>query len=119
MIRRHQRQPCARQFHLHDFDLPLVVDVIEVQHRKHARIRPATPQVRAQVDALQALVEHRRREPSHPLVEVAEHDLRAANAAIVDDGLEAPGLMASFEKRRAQVDVVQMQRVVAKATSTR
>jgi hypothetical protein len=49
---------------------------IQVQNRKHAWIRPAAPQVRPQVDALQPLRQHLRRQPAHPFVEVTEHDLR-------------------------------------------
>ncbi len=45
MVRRHQRQPRPRQLQLHHLDLSLVVDVIEMQHREDARIRPAPPQV--------------------------------------------------------------------------
>ena len=112
VVRRHQRQPRPRQLQLHHLDLPLVVDVIEVQHREHAGIRAPPPQVRPQVDALQPLAEHLRRQPPHPLVEVAEHDLRLADAAVVDDGAQPPRLVAPLEERRAEVDVVQVQRVV-------
>ena len=114
MIRRHQRQACARQFHLHDFNLSFVIDVVEVQHWKDAGIRSPSPKVGAQIDALELFVERGCRESFHPLVEITEDDLRASNPAIVHDGLEASGLMASLEKRRAEVDVVQVHQVVAK-----
>ena len=66
-----------------------------------------------QVDALQPLAEHLRRQPLHPLVEVAEHDLRLADAAVVDDGAQPARLVPALEERRAEVHVVEVQRVVA------
>ena len=69
--------------------------------------------MRAQVDALQPLAEHAGRESAHPLVEIAEHDLRLPDAAVVHDGAEPSRLVPALEKRRAQVDVVEVQRVVA------
>ena len=87
--------------------------MIEVQDREDAGIRAPSLQVLAQVDALQPFAQHRRGESLHPLVEVAEDDLRHADAAIVQDRREAAGLVAPFEERGAEVHVVQVQRVVA------
>ena len=67
----------------------------------------------AEVDALQAFAEHAGREPAHPLVEIAQDNLRLPDAAVVHDGAEPSRLVPALEKRRPQVHVVEMQRVVA------
>src|SRR4030095_1298859 len=52
-------------------------------------------------------------EPLHPLVEITEDDLGAPDAAIVHDGLQAPRLIAPFEKRGSQMNVVKMKLAIA------
>ena len=42
-------------------------------------------QVVAQIDAVQLLAQQRRRQPAHPLVEVAEHELRPGDVPVGDD----------------------------------
>ena len=59
---------------------------------------------------MQAIGQHLGREAAHPLVEVAEHQLRAADVPIGDDGRQPLRLMTPFENRRAEMDVVDVQR---------
>ena len=113
VVRRHQREPRPRQLELHHFDIPLVIDVIQVQDREDPGIGATAPEVGAQVDAFQAFGQHFGRHAAHPFVEVAEHDFRDADAAVVEDRAEPAGLVAPFEERRAEVDVIEVQRVVA------
>ena len=61
---------------------------------------------------MQLLGEHVGGQPARPLVEVAEHDLRARHAAVVDDAGQPLRLVAPLEQRRAEVDVVEVQDVV-------
>ena len=69
---------------LRDRDVAVEVDVIEVDEREEARIRPPALQMAVEVDALQAVLERGRDDPApRPLVEIAEHDLRRGDAAIV------------------------------------
>src|SRR5262245_45975873 len=84
-----------------------------MKDRKHAGIGAAASQVRSKVDALEPFGQHGRRKAAHPFVEVTEYHLWLADSPIVDDGAEAPRLVAPLEKRRAQVHVVEVQRVVA------
>ena len=51
-----------------------------------------------------------RGEPAHPLVEVAEDDLRARDAVVVDERREPRRLVAALEHRGAEMDVVDVQR---------
>ena len=51
-----------------------------------------------------------RREPAHPLVEVAEDDLRPGDAAVVDERGQPRRLVAALEHRGAEVHVVDVQR---------
>src|SRR5688572_6861462 len=68
--------------------------------------------MRAEIDALKPLRQGLCRKPFHPLIEIAKHDLRHANAMVVHDRAQAPGLIPPLEKCGAKVHVVQMQRVV-------
>src|SRR5689334_14392624 len=83
-----------------------------MQDREDAGIRPPAPQVIAQVDAVQALVQHLRREPAHPLVEIADDELRSGGVPVGDDRREPLRLMAALEDRGAEMHVVEMQRAV-------
>ena len=69
-------------------------------------------QVLAEVDALQPLGEDVLRDAARPLVEIAQDDLRPRHAPIVNERGELGGLVAPLEQRRAQMDVVEMQRVI-------
>ena len=65
--------------------------------RSARRLRGRFPQV----DAVQLLAQQRGRQPAHPLVEIAEHQLRAARRAGRDDDRRQPlGLMAALEDAR-------------------
>jgi hypothetical protein len=66
-----------------------------------------------QIHALQLLAEHCRGASAQPLVEIAEHHFRRSHAAVVHDSREALGLMMPLQQRRAEVHVVEMQRVIA------
>src|SRR6185436_20003116 len=115
MVRGHQRQPRPRQPDVDDLDLARVVDVIEVQHRKEAGIGPLRALARqevAQIDAVQLLAQERGRQAAHPLVEVADHQLGPVDVAIGDDRRQALRLVAPLEQRRAEMNVVEMQRAV-------
>ena len=55
MVRRHQGETGAGKLQFHDFHFSLVINVIQVQDGKDARVGAAAPQVPPQVDALEAL----------------------------------------------------------------
>src|SRR5580693_6349079 len=81
-----------------------------MQDREYSRVGPSPSQMLSQVDAVQLFAQELRRQPPHPFVEIAQHELRSAHALIRDDGRQTPRLMPALQDRRAQVDVVQMQR---------
>ena len=62
MIRCNQGAAAARQLDAPDVDVPLVVDVVEVEYGEEARIRATAAQVFANVDALEQRVQCSRRE---------------------------------------------------------
>ena len=66
----------------------------------------------AEIDALQSLGEDVLGDAARPLVEVAQHDLRTGDAPIVDERRQLARLAAPLEERRAEVHVVEVQRVV-------
>src|SRR5262245_51235111 len=105
MVRRDQGEASAWQLDADDLDAARIVNVVEVQEGKEARIRPAAPQIVLQVDALQTAAQQLRRESAHPLVEVAKHQFRAADVLVRDDRREPFGLMAPLEDCRAEVNV--------------
>src|SRR5919108_5476229 len=110
MIRRDQGQPRSRQLYTEDLEPSRVVDVIEMQNRKQARVGAPPLQMVAEVDAVQPFTEERRRETAHPLVEVAEHELRTAHVPIGDDRGEALRLVPPLEDRGTEMHVVEVQR---------
>ena len=109
MIRCDERQPRPRQLDPHNLDPAGVVDVIEVEHRKQARVGSPTPEVVPQVDAVQLFGQQRGRQTSHPFVEVAQHQFGPRDMAVEDDGRQALCLMPPLENCGAEVDVVHMQ----------
>src|SRR5262249_52231788 len=109
MVRGHQGEPRARQLHADDVDGAAIVDVIEMQHRQDAGVGPAPLQMRAQIEAVETLVQHARRRAAQPFVEVAEHDRRLGDAARVENLGQVRRLIATLEQRRAEVHVEQMQ----------
>src|SRR5262245_15975994 len=113
MVRSHEGSSCPWQVDLYHFDRSLVVDVVEMEHREHAWIRTAAAQMRAQIDALQTRADDPGGEPAHPLIEIAKHDLRDADPAIVNDAAQSSRLIPSLEKRGTKMHVVEMQCLVA------
>src|SRR5260221_3935966 len=97
MVRRHQRLARPRHLHAPDLHLPFVVDVVEVDDREEARIGAAPFEVLRDVDALEERRQRLGRQPLHPFIEVAEDDLRAGNAVIVDEGRQALRLVPPLE----------------------
>src|SRR5207249_12334664 len=100
---------------LHDalpiyLDASRIVDVIEVKDREESRVGTPPPQVIPQVDAVQPLAQHLRRQTAHPLVEVAEHELGAGDVPIAHHRRETKRLMPPLEDRGAEMHVVQVQR---------
>jgi len=67
----------------------------------------------AQVNALEPLAEHFRGEAAAPFVEVAQHQLRHPDATIVHDAAEPSRLVTAFQKRGAEMDVIEVQRICA------
>ena len=96
-----------------DLDVALVIDVVQMQQREDARVRAAAFQVRVDVDALEERAEGVGGEAAHPLVEVAENHLRALDAPVVDERRQPRRLVPPLEHRRAEMDVVDVQRVSA------
>ena len=76
MVRRHERLARARDLHAGDLDLPLVVDVIQMEQRQQARIGTTALQVRAEVDRLELSGELSGRQAAAPLVDVSQQNLR-------------------------------------------
>jgi hypothetical protein len=113
MVGCHERAPRARQF-----DIPnlhrgaLVVDMIQMQERKNTRIRSASLQVRKEIDAVQGLGQHLRRQSTGPLVEVAQHHFGAVDSAIPHDLRELNRLVPALEQRRTEVHIVEMHGVI-------
>ena len=92
--------------------MAFVIDVVEMQERQNAGIGSLAPQMYAQIDRLQLLLEHGGGQALTPFVEVAEHDLRRVNPAIVHDRGKPLRLVAALAERRAEMHIEQMQRVV-------
>jgi hypothetical protein len=67
----------------------------------------------AKVNTLQAFGEECCREAAHPLVEVSKNDLRLRNASVVDDGAQATGLISPLEEGGAEMNVIEVERVIA------
>ena len=109
VVRRHEGRARAGELDGPDLDMPLVVDVIQVQHREDARVRAPAFQVRVDVDAFEEGVEGLRRQAPRPLVEVAEDDLRSLYPPIVDEGRQPRRLVAALEDRGAEMDVALLQ----------
>src|SRR5688572_33370278 len=109
MVRGDQAGACAGQGDLRDFDRAAEVDVVEVEDGEEAGIRAAASQVRIEVDALEFLREDVAHQSASPFVEIAEHDLRTVDAAVENPRRQLGRLKATFEKRRAEVRVVDMQ----------
>ena len=112
MIRRDQRLARAGNLDARDFDMPFVINVVEMQERQDAGVGAFAPQVHAQIDRLQLLAQRRGGDAAAPFVEIAEHDLRRVNPPVVHDRGKALGLVAPLAKRGAEVHVEKMQRAL-------
>ena len=84
--------------------------MVEVQDRKKTRVGAAVGQMIAEVDAVQALAEHLGRQAAHPLVEIAEHELRSADVPIANDRRQPLGLMPPLEDGGPEMHVVNVER---------
>ena len=82
MVGRDHGHARPRQLDVPHFDVSLVVNVIEVEHREDARVRPPPLQVRIQVDAQQAV----------------RQELGAAGAEVISQEL-SPRVVAELEAR--------------------
>ena len=112
MVRRDQRLARARNLDAGDLDVAFVVNVVEMQEGQDARVSAFPLQVHAQVDRLQLLAQRRRGDAAAPLVEIAQHDLRRVDAAVLHDRRQPLGLVAPLAKRGAEVHVEEMQRAI-------
>jgi hypothetical protein len=112
MIRGDLGESILWQPHLVDLHArALVIDVIEVEQREEAGIGAAVAQMRPEIDAVELLREDIGRQRAGPFVEIAEHDLRAGDPAVVDDVCQPHRLIAALEQRGAQMHVVEVQDV--------
>src|SRR5881628_2668356 len=80
---------------------------------KDSRVGAAPFQVRVDVDALEQRTQSLGRKAAGPLVEIAEDDLGAGDAAIVNEGGETRRLVAALEDCRAEMDVIDVQLLAA------
>lgn len=113
MIGRDERASRAWQFDPHHLNVPFVINVIEMQDGEKSRICPSSLQMSAQVNALEALREQRRRQPLGPFVEIAEYQFGTVHASIVNDRRETLSLMTALQNGSAQMDVVKVQRLIS------
>ena len=113
MIRRHERQARARELDADDLQLSRVVDVIEVQHRKQAGIRPRAACAGDNPAGRRYSVSRSGAPSPSPRI----HSLKSPSTIFgpvtwrSDDNRRQPlRLMPALEDRRAEVDVVEVQR---------
>ena len=66
-------------------------------------------------DVTRSIIEQRRGQSSHPLVEIAQHELRSADMTIGDERRQSLRLIAPFEQRGTQVHVVDVELMAADA----
>ena len=76
MIRRGECEPAAMDRDLFECYQRVVIDVIEMQDRKHSRVRARPAETLFGFGAVQVIAHKMSRETSGPLVEIAEHDSR-------------------------------------------
>src|SRR5262245_25093835 len=88
LVRRNEGRP--RPWHLdpHDFHATGVIDVIEVENREYTRVGPPPSQVVLQVDAVEFFAQQRCGQSPRPFIEITEHEFRAVDVPIGDDGCE-------------------------------
>jgi hypothetical protein len=106
MIRCDECLACTWELDSRHLDPSFVIDVVEMKDRKHARVGPPTLQMRKEVDAVQLLAQHPRREASRPLVEVADDDFWPCDSPVVDERGQTRRLEPALEEGRAEMDVV-------------
>lgn len=94
-----------------DFELRIVINVIEVHHGKDPGIGSATLKIRANVGAFKLSGKYLRHMPARPFVEIAEHDARSFERLVAKHRFidQALGLLSPFEERRSQMHVEYMQ----------
>lgn len=99
----------------HQFQIVIVVYMIEVHERYDPRIGAPAAEMDPQVGAVEMAGQQLRGQPSRPLVEIAQQDARPDVSAVREDLLveQPPRLMSSLEVRRSQVHIVDMEQLVA------
>lgn len=115
VIRSDESRSAAVEFGLHQFQSFVEVDVIQMQERQNAGISALSPEVKANVCALEVFFQQARSHTARPFVEISKQDSRAYVVAVFQHVFvqQLFSLMPPFDERRSQVDVVNVQRLFA------
>ena len=90
------------------------IDVVEMEERQDARVRPGARQMGREIGEMKFGRERTSHQSVVPVVEVAQHDSLAGDVHGVEQPfIDEAGLRAPFADRRAQVHVEDMQQVMA------
>ena len=112
MVGRNERRFRSMQRDMLDFQLRIVVHVIEVHDRENGGIRTLPSEIYTNIRTLELGRESTRHVTTRPLIEIAEHHSRSFKASAAKDGFvdEPARLLAAFKEVRAEVYVEQVKR---------
>lgn len=93
------------------FQKRIVVDVVQVQEREHARIGARPTETLFRFGAVQVKTQQTSSKTPCPFIEIAQDDARRRRICIASDDFQKPvTLVAAFKKARAEMDVERLQR---------
>ena len=107
MIAGYERETTAVRESVFDFQMIVVINMVEMEKRKNARISSSAREMFKQIGRTKMRFQKPRRQTARPLVEIAEHQARRVVLSIQDLVVEQSfDLLAPLEKSRAEMNIV-------------